>query len=41
MNSEKENIPFTQDEKENSIAFILNEVNLRPVTFREFLRSYF
>ena len=41
MNSKKKNIPFTQDEKENSIAFILKEVDLRPVTFREFLRSYF
>ena len=41
MNSEKKNIPITQDEKENSIAFILKEVKLRPVTFREFLRSYF
>lgn len=41
MNRERKNIPFTQDEKENSIAFILKEVNLQPVTFREFLRSYF
>ena len=41
MNNEKKNIPFTQDEKEKSIAFILKEVNLRPITFREFLRSYF
>ena len=41
MNRERRNIPFTQDEKENSIAFILKEVNLQPVTFREFLRSYF
>lgn len=41
MNRERKNIPITQDEKENSIAFILKEVNLQPVTFREFLRSYF
>lgn len=41
MNEERKNIPFTQEEKENSIAFILKEVNLRPVTFRAFLRSYF
>ena len=41
MNRERKNIPFTQDEKENSIAFILKEVNLQPVTFREFIRSYF
>ena len=41
MNRERKNIPFTQDEKENSIAFILKEVTLQPVTFRGFLRSYF
>jgi len=41
MNRERKNLPFTQDEKENSIAFILKEVNLQPVTFRAFLRSYF
>ncbi|MBB4822872.1 ABC-type multidrug transport system permease subunit [Sporosarcina luteola] len=41
MNRERKNVPFTQEEKENSIAFILNEVNLQPVTFRKFLRSYF
>lgn len=41
MNRESKNIPVTQDEIENSIAFILKEVNLQPVTFREFLRSYF
>lgn len=41
MNNEKKNIPFIQDEKEKSIAFILKEVNLRPRTFREFLLSYF
>lgn len=41
MNRERRNIPFTQDEKENSIAFILKEVDLQPVTFRAFLRSYF
>ncbi|MEK4424916.1 hypothetical protein [Solibacillus sp. FSL K6-1523] len=41
MNKERENSPFTQDEKENSIAFILKEVNLQPVTFRNFLQSYF
>ncbi len=32
---------MTQNEKENSIAFILKEANLRPVTFRAFIRSYF
>ena len=41
MNSKRRNIPFTQDEKENSIAIILKEINLQPVTFREFIRSYF
>lgn len=41
MNRETKNIPFRQEEKENSIAFILKEVNLQPVTFRAFLRSYF
>lgn len=41
MNRERKNIPFTQGEKENSIVFILEEVNLQPVTFRGFLRSYF
>jgi hypothetical protein len=41
MNTKKKNISYTQDEIENSIAFILKEVDLRPVTFREFLRSYF
>ncbi|MEI3599121.1 MULTISPECIES: hypothetical protein [unclassified Oceanobacillus] len=41
MNRESKHIPFTQDEKENSIAFILKEANLQPVTFRRFLRSYF
>lgn len=38
MNREK--IPFTKDEQENSIHFILKEVNLQPVTFRVFLRTY-
>ncbi|MDY0408690.1 hypothetical protein [Paracerasibacillus soli] len=41
MNSEKKSILFTRDERENSIAFILKEVNLRPITFKEFLRSYY
>lgn len=41
MNSEKKNNPFIQDEKENSIAFILKEANLQPVTFRVFIHSYF
>ncbi|MEG0553869.1 MAG: hypothetical protein RR533_10170 [Carnobacterium sp.] len=41
MNKERKDIPFAQGEKENSIAFILKEVNLQPVTFRKFLRSYF
>ncbi|UTR13652.1 hypothetical protein MM221_13615 [Salipaludibacillus sp. LMS25] len=41
MIRERKNLPFAQDEKENSIAYILKEVNLHPVTFREFLRSYF
>ena len=41
MNKDRKNIPFTQIEKENSIDFILKEVNLQPVTFRAFIRSYF
>ena len=41
MNRERKNTPITKVEKENSIAFILKEVHLRPVTFREFIRSYF
>ncbi|MFD2133430.1 hypothetical protein ACFSKI_19635 [Pseudogracilibacillus auburnensis] len=41
MNKERKNILLTQNEKEDSIAFILKEVNLQPVTFRAFLRSYF
>lgn len=41
MNRGRKNIPFTQHEKDSSIAFILKEVNLQPVTFRAFIRSYF
>ncbi|MFK3937979.1 hypothetical protein ACI2JA_10800 [Alkalihalobacillus sp. NPDC078783] len=41
MNKERKNIPFTKIEKENSINFILKEVDLQPVTFRAFIRSYF
>lgn len=41
MNREKKNLLFTEDEKEKSIAFILKEVNLHPITFSAFLRSYF
>lgn len=41
MNKDRKNIPFTQIEKENSIDFILKEVDLQPVTFRAFIRSYF
>lgn len=41
MDRGRKNILFTQDEKENSIAFILKKVNLQPVTFREFLHAYF
>lgn len=40
MNRDKKNFPFTQDEKENSIAFIIKEADIQPVTFRAFLRSY-
>ena len=41
MNKARKNSLLTQNEKENSIAFILKEANLQPVTFRAFLRSYF
>ncbi|GAF64677.1 hypothetical protein BTS2_1573 [Bacillus sp. TS-2] len=41
MNRGRKSIPITEEEKEKSISFILKEVNLQPVTFREFLRSYY
>ncbi|MDX8046769.1 hypothetical protein SH601_12325 [Gracilibacillus sp. S3-1-1] len=41
MNRVRKNSPLTQNEKENSITFILKEVDLQPATFRSFLRSYF
>lgn len=37
----KKNYSITEKEKESSISYILNEVDLQPTTFRAFLRSYF
>lgn len=39
--NERKRIPITLAEKEQSIDFILKEVNLQPVTFRRFIQSYF
>lgn len=41
MTNERKKSLLTEDEKKSSIAFILKEVNLQPVTFRGFFRSYF
>ncbi|AIC96129.1 hypothetical protein [Shouchella lehensis] len=41
MNKRQKMILLNQDEKDQSIALILKEVNLKPVTFRAFIGSFF